>query len=379
MTEPPATSTSAPVPGKRVRPGGPVPFPDFMEEALYHPARGYYARGTDQVGRRGDFFTSVSVGPVFGKILARRFLRWWRENGRPDRWRIIESGAHDGTLAGDILRELRELDATAWDGLGYTIREPIPALRDAQQAALAGFGEKTRLMNPRDSAEEKLPGIAFGNELLDALPFHVIEWKGGRWQECQVAPAGDGIFQWQSVPIEPGPLADAVAPLGNAFPEGYRTEVRTGLKSFLAPLLEMLAHGLLVWPDYGFARPDYYHPDRTGGTLRTFSRHRAGTDPLDKPGESDITAHVDFTAVAEAGIGLGCTVAAFQSQGAWLTGNAREWLLRQEGNPDPAEMRQFQTLTHPAHLGRSFQVLELSWREPASPAPEDLRRLALRP
>jgi SAM-dependent MidA family methyltransferase len=148
--------------------------------------------------------------------------------------------------------------------------------------------------------------------------------------------------------------------VGVAFPEGYRTEIRTCYRDFLAPLAGALSSGLMIWIDYGFPREDYYHPGRTEGTLRTFSRHRAGDDPLAHPGEADITAHVDFTAVAEAAQSLGWRQTLLRDQGRWLTDICRDWLLEMEGSPQPALLRQFQTLMHPAHLGAKFHALELS-------------------
>lgn len=338
-----------------------------METALYDPRLGYYARGSRQVGRAGDFFTSVSVGPVFGELLARRILREWLDWGSPARWRIIECGAHDGTLAADVLGTLRRLDAAAYGSLEYVIPEPLPALQAAQRGTLREFGEAVRfLADPAELAGNPLPGLAFGNELLDALPFHVVERHGGRWLECTVALDSGGGLKWETREIHDPLLKSALAPLGEAFPEGYRTEIRTCIESFLKPLVRALDGGLMVWVDYGFARPEYYHPDRTSGTIRTFSNHHAGENPLARPGETDITAHVDFTAVADAAIRLGGKPVWFHHQGSWLTEIGRDWLLEQEGNPRSSDLRQFQTLTHPAHLGRSFNVLELSWRESAA-------------
>lgn len=361
---------------ERIKQGGPLRFPEFMAMALYEPALGYYARGTRQVGRGGDFFTSVSVGPLFGGLLARRFLREWRESGNPARWRIIECGAHDGTLASDVLGELRKLDTHAFDALEYAIPEPLPALQAAQRETLAPFPDRVRYLNsPDELAADPLPGIAFGNELLDALPCHIIEWRGGLWTECLVALAADGSLAWEPAEIRDPLLLAALAPLGTDFPAGYRTEIRTGYREFLAPLARALQGGLMIWADYGFARPEYYHPARSSGTLRTFSKHRAGENPLAHPGGTDITAHVDFTAVAEAAQSLGGHPAVFQNQGSWLTETARDWLREQEGNPQPAALRQFQTLTHPAHLGGAFHVLELSWKPPAATSASLAHRL----
>lgn len=322
-----------------------------MEIALYHPEYGYYARGIRQVGRAGDFFTSVSVGPLFGRLLARRFLKWWQGAGSPAPWRIMEIGAHDGTLAGDVLGEILLLDPAAFAGLEYIISEPLPRLQTAQRETLAAFPNARIVDQPEGLSP--LPGIAFGNEILDALPFHVIERTGGEWRECLVG-LEDDEFVWIPGAVLPnGP--------GGDFREGYRTEIRTCFADFFKPLFASLTHGLLIWPDYGYEHSDYYHPDRTDGTLRTFSSHQAGENPLDAPGSVDITAHVDFTAAAEAAASLGGIPSATRTQSAWLTDIARDLLLSMEGKPDASVLRQFQTLTHPAHLGSRFHVLEISW------------------
>jgi len=368
----------------RIEREGPLPFPEFMATALYEPRLGYYARETRQVGRGGDFFTSVSVGPLFGQLLARRFLAWWHETGPPTRWRIIECGAHDGTLAGDILAALQTLSPSAFEALEYRIIEPLPLLAEAQTANLAAFGETVGVLSsPATLIQDPLPGIVFGNELLDALPFHLVEWRDGAWAELRVdndspaSPAPNFLFQISTPPFAPD-LAAALDRLPT--PTGpYRTEVRTNFASFLAPLFAALTHGRMIWPDYGFARPEFYTPERTTGTLRTFQRHRAGEDPLDSPGEKDITAHVDFTAVAEAAIELGATPAEFSAQGSWLTRLAEPWLRENEAALTPAQIRQFQTLVHPGHLGAKFHVLELAWNESDDPeqVAQSRRRLAL--
>jgi len=191
--------------------------------------------------------------------------------------------------------------------------------------------------------------------------------RSGHWLERLVALDTDGSFAWKTGEITDRVLLDALAPLGEDFPDGYRSEVRTSFVSLLDALARSLHHGLMLWADYGFARPDYYHPDRTTGTLRTFANHRAGEDPLENPGLSDITAHVDFTAVAEAALALGGRPVDFRNQGSWLIDTARAWLLELEGHPQPSFARQFQTLTHPDHLGGRFHILELSWNPARTP------------
>lgn len=366
----------------RIAADGPLDFATFMGLALYHPESGYYARQTRQVGREGDFFTSVSVGPLFGRILAHRFLRGWRAAGSPPRWRIIEAGANDGSLAADILAEITTREPAAATALDYVIAEPLPHLRTIQQARLTGRSATARILaGPEPLAQDPLPGFAFGNEVLDALPCHALVVQQGAWRERRIALAENGGLTWHTDPSPlPDTLAAAIAGVGTDFPEGYLCEVRVNHRDFLAPLRDGLTLGRMVFFDYGFARPEFFHPGRACGTLRTYSKHRAGDDPLADPGSRDLTAHVDFTAVANAGIDLGCPPVRYQSQSAWLTTEARELLMELDGRPDPETVRQFQTLTHPAQLGARFQVLELSCGEdsPTLPA-SDRHRLALRP
>lgn len=351
----------------RIADSGPIRFAELMAVALYHPEHGYYAKNTQQVGRGGDFFTSVSVGPLFGQLLARRFAAEWHHLGQPAAWRIMECGAHDGKLARDILDTLANHDPAAHAAAEYAIAEPLDRLRTAQREMLHDHPGKLRsVANAADLPP--MPGIIFGNELLDALPFDVIEFRDGMWHECRIQVDESDQLAWHLCPPTDPTLIANLDPLGTIFPDGYRSELRTNYRSFLEPLRQTLTVGTMLWIDYGFTRDDYYHPDRTSGTLRTFSRHRAGEDPLAAPGDADITAHVDFTAVAEALESLGGKVARLQSQGTWLTTLARDWLLQQEGKPDAAMLRQFQTLTHPGHLGRSFQVIESSFET----ASEDL-------
>ncbi len=374
---PAATPSLRAILGDKIGCDGPLSFADFMALALYHPDLGYYAREPRQVGRGGDFFTSVSVGPLFGELLARRFIREWNELGSPPRWRIVELGAHDGTLAADVLGAISRLDPPAFANVEYVISEPLPRLRDAQRETLAGFVANTRWVgNVEELSGDRLPGIVFGNELLDALPFHVVEFRDHAWQACHVGMEDDG-FLW--VPgIVDEEIRKALDHLGNDFPDGYRTEIRTDIGGFLEPLFKCLSSGRILWFDYGFARPELYHPDRVKGTLRTFSKHRAAENPLTDVGGIDITAHVDFTAVAEAAMSLGAVPTCFKNQGAWLTEIGRDWLLTLEGQPSAEGLRHFQTLTHPAHLGGSFHVLELALNLPDAAIPSaEIQRLAL--
>lgn len=333
---------------EKILSSGPLFFQHFVAEALYDPEQGYYAQAAGQVGRAGDFFTSVSTGPLFGQLLAAHISGWWREIGQPARWRIVEAGANDGSLARDILAALEV------PGFEYVVVEPLPHLAEALRAR----GDALRVVDSTTSlAGDPLPSFVLGNEVLDALPFHVIESDGTGWRELGVDAAGEG-FAWTDL----GPASPELVAGLPMRPAGYRTEVRDNYRSFLEAMKLGMSSGRMLWFDYGFDREDYYHESRTTGTLRTFSKHRAAEDPLVSPGKIDITAHVDFTALAEAGSALGGRVIRDQRQGLFLTEVARPWLLSLEGRTDVAkELRAFQTLTHPGQLGAKFRVMEMEF------------------
>ncbi|QJE97647.1 class I SAM-dependent methyltransferase [Luteolibacter luteus] len=327
-----------------------------MAAALYDPEEGYYARPAGQVGRAGDFFTSVSVGPLFGRLLAECVMEWYREAGKPPRWRLVELGANDGTLAMDLHAALKEM-VGGGSGLEHVVIEPLPQLAAALREKCGGFLRVEDSSGPL--AEDPLPSFVLGNEVLDALPFHVIESNGQAWEEMGVSLEGDA-FAWAGIGPAPTGLVEGIP----VFPAGYRTEVRDNFPEFLAPLVGAMASGRMLWIDYGFPRDDYYHESRTKGTLRTFSQHRAAEDPLQSPGEIDITAHVDFTAVEEAIEALGGKVTLFERQGRFLTHCARPWLMSMDGRTDAEAMkavRAFQTLTHPGQLGASFHMMIAEW------------------
>lgn len=346
----------------RIGQSGALPLPDFLRLALYHPALGYYSRGEAVVGKAGDFFTSVSVGPVFGRLLAARCVRWWLANQRPNPWRIVELGAHDGSLAMDVLDAMREIQPDAFAAVQYAIPEPLAAVAQRQQERLGtAFPRQFRAPTLADLAATPLPGVVFANELIDALPFHLVRFSAGEWLERQVVVDSCGALGWTDAPLT-GELAAFCATLGHGFPDGYTTEVRLGVEILMADMAACLTHGLLCLIDYGFASVDYYHPSRTSGTLRTFARHRGAEDPLQSPGHQDITAHVDFTALLRSGVAAGLLPHLWVDQGRYLTTLAHDWLLSLETAPESARIplvRQFQTLTHPAHLGARFHVLEM--------------------
>lgn len=346
-----------------------VPFSEWMDLALYDPEAGYYCRrgedpGFRDLGRKGDFYTSVSVGETFGFLLAQRLVRDWESDfGAELPFVLVEQGGHDGRLARDLLAALGEIRPALLAGLEYRIVEPRAALREALESLLADLpGPRPRLVP--SLAEAAAPaGIFLGNELLDAFPVDLITFEGGRWRERRVAwdaEAGRPIFA--SAPLRTA-LADFAETLGSDFPEGYLTEVCLAVDAWMADAAELFERGRWWIVDYGQRREDYYLPQRSRGTLRTFQDHRVGDDPFAAPGGQDLTADVDFTRVEEAAHRAGLRTRRFTDQHHFLIEAARPWLLSLEGNPPDSRtakrLRQFQTLTHPGMMGKRFKVLEL--------------------
>lgn len=357
-----ATDTLQQMIHNRIKSHGSIPFNEFMHTVLYEPQLGYYTQGASRVGKKGDFFTSVSVGSLFGTILAQRIISFWNET-QPSAWRILELGAHDGQLALDILNTIASVEPSAYETLTYVISEPLTPLREAQVAKLSTTHPE-RVQWIQDFSELS-PAISFifGNELLDALPCHLLEIRDNTWLERRVSIGHDESLEWKlSTDFSEPKLHQALQSLGNQFPEGYQTEIRTNYDELFQQLQPTLTESLMIWIDYGFARPEYYHPDRSTGTVRTFHQHQAGENPLVKLGEIDITAHVDFTSVAEAAITCSLHPIQFQSQGTWLTHLASAWLIQAEknGTLTPEHIQQFKMLTHPSQLGSQFHVIELS-------------------
>lgn len=305
---------------------GPMPFRDFMARALYDPQHGYYASGRARIGRKGDYFTSVSVGPLFGALLARQFAEVWEKLGRPTGFTLVEQGAHDGTLAADVLAALPGEMPTR-----LTIIEPSPHWRAAQQAKLAG--RDVHWVESVDALEPFI-GVHYSNELLDAFPIHLVHRVDGTLRERAVALEG-ARFVFTDVPPSSARL--------------HEGEVNLAALDWLRALAPKLTRGVALVIDYGYTRTD----PRTD-TLEAIAAHRR-VDPLENPGEADITAHVDFAALATA---TDLDVLGFTDQHHFLVALSR--LHFAEGvRPDPRDARAFQTLSHPTMLGRAFKVLAL--------------------
>lgn len=369
------SSTSAtPALIKIIAAAAPLRFSEYMELVLYHKELGYYAQPPGHVGRAGDYFTSVSCGPAFGMILAETIASWWRSSAVSGPWRIIEPGPDTGALAADIIEALLASHPDVAAEMEYVTIDPLPRPRTSQQQTLARFGTMVRCLGDTGGLKP-LPTFVIANEIIDALPCRLIEFRGGAWWEIHVvASEEEAEFEENLVLLAENEIITTLEKNG-PFPDGYRTEVRDNHKDFLESLTQVISRGRLLFFDYGFAAPDYYQPNRTRGTLRVYQNHCALENPLDHPGQTDITAHVDFTALAKSAQGLGCAVMRFEPQEFYLSRNASNLLHNWTKNPKL--LRNFQSLIHPAQLGGRFQALEFSIRENQDNCYTALRRLAM--
>jgi SAM-dependent MidA family methyltransferase len=341
---------------------GGIRFDRFMELALYCPECGFYERDEDSVGRGGDFHTSVSVGPLLGELLAFQARRWWRASGR-ERLRLVEAGAHGGRLAADVLRWWHTRHPAETERVGYALLEPSPRREMWQRRRLAVFGQQVEWWRdwPAPAADEF--SVILSNELLDALPVRRFGWDAaaGRWFEWGVG-GGPERFDWARLPLTEVALAadlPAAPELLAALPDGFTLERNLAAEAWWARAAVWLRCGRLLTLDYGDWPEHALCPERSEGTLRAYRRHQMQADVLADPGEQDLTANVDFRRIAAAGERAGLRTEVFLPQGRWLAqlGAAAMQAGAEFGDWTSGHTRQFQTLTHPDHFGRRFQVL----------------------
>lgn len=345
---------------------GVIPFERFMEIALYCPETGYYEKKKDTVGRRGDFVTSVSAGPMYGELLAFQLAEWLLEIKtrcpRLSTLQLVEAGAHDGRLAADILAWLRAERPKLFGEIEYILLEPSVDRREWQEETLKPFAPRVRW---HDAGLAKLNGqvhgVIFSNELLDAFPIRRFGWDASvkRWFEWGVRRE-DGRFAWAK--MEPANLPSVLeqlpAGLLAVLPDGYVVEDSPAAEKWWCDAGKALACGKLLAVDYGFGEDELLAPARQRGTLRAYYQHHLADDVLANAGDQDLTAHVNFAAIQKAGESAGLRTEQFCSQPQFLTRIlGRAIKTGSYASLDAKQVRQFQTLTHPEHLGRAFRVL----------------------
>jgi len=322
----------------RVQKRGPISFAWFMQQALYHPEHGYYSSGRCVIGRKGDYFTNVAVGPLFGQLLAAQFSEIWERLGKMNNFVIVEQGAHDGQFAWDVLEFVQKRLPEFFDALRYRILEPFPILEEQQRRRLEAFGDKVEW---RDSPEP-FTGVHFSNELLDAMPVRLIS----DGTEKLVGLNGDNF-----VFVE--------RPVG-------KTRFNQAALEWIDQIAANLQRGYVIAIDYGFLDEEFER------NVQVRAQHRHLDSPFEQIGDADITMFVHWKSIVERAQANGLRVAGFTDQHHFLMGiichfarggsperPAGDW--GQSPLPDRAKAkRELQTLLHPEMLGRAFQVLALA-------------------
>ena len=336
--------------------GGWLSFARYMELALYAPGLGYYSAGSAKLGGAGDFVTAPDLSPLFARCLARQVSQLIAADV-PD---VLELGAGSGALAAGLLTELATLDRLPHR---YLILEVSADLKARQRARLSTLAPHLfERVHWLDALPATLNATVLANEVLDALPVHIIRTRGGEVEELGVTLAANGNRFARGYRPAPAAVLAAVADLGLP-DDDYETEVNLAAPALTRSLGNILERGALLFVDYGFPAREYYHPQRSCGTLMCHYRHHVHDDPFVLVGLQDITAHVDFTAIAVAGLDSGVEVLGYTTQAQFLVNLGITDLLSET----PAEAvrayaplaAQAQKLLSPAEMGERFKVLAL--------------------
>jgi len=335
--------------------GGWISFARYMELALYAPGLGYYSAGSKKIGGSGDFVTAPEISPLFSRCLAHQAAQVIAETGGD----VLELGAGTGRLAVQMLLELQKLNSLPQH---YRILEVSADLRAVQKETLARElpEDLSQRVEWLDALPATLTGFVFGNEVLDALPVDIVAWQQDGCHERGVA-LEDGRFVWRERPLPHESLLETASALD--LPPGYVSEICLAATGLIASLATRLERGLVLFIDYGFPRREYYHPQRFSGTLMCHYRHQAHDDPFFYPGLQDITAHVDFTSMAEAGVTHGLQLQGYTTQAQFLINCGITDLLSEVSPTDMAAYlpltTQAQKLLSPAEMGELFKVIAL--------------------
>lgn len=344
--------------------GGAIPFWRFMELALYAPGLGYYSAGATKFGAAGDFITAPELGPLFAECVAEAVVPVLQQLG--PQAHFVEVGGGSGRFAGDAITRMAQMDALP---ARYSILEPSADLRERQGEYLrqrldaSQFRRVHWLERP---PQDEWHGVLFANEVIDALPTPRFAIVDGEVMEEHVGLGAEGGFKRVDRPAD-ALLSAAVRhverQLPQPFAEGYRSELLPQLPYWIQAVIGGLRNGAMLFVDYGFARSEYYLPQRNDGTLRAFHRHTVSGNVFANPGLQDLTASVDFTALAEAGTGAGFEFSGYCSQAAFLIGNKLDERLaaHEAGLDDEAALyalrQQAKQLTLPAAMGEGFQAM----------------------
>jgi len=326
---------------ERIKAQGTITFADFMAACLYEPGLGYYTSPGRKVGAEGDFYTSSNVHRVFGRLIAREIVRMWHSLDEPADFQIVEAGAANGRLAADIMDAVAELEPALYANITCRLIEAEPSLAETQRTMLAAHLPRLAWSSPEELASGALAitGCLLTNELVDALPVHLVEMTAAGLREIVVAADGDQFCE-QFAPLSTPAISAYLDKLGVILNPGQRAEVHLAAAQWLAGVARSLKRGFVITIDYGYQAAELYGPMRKNGTLLCYYRHKVEENPYVRVGLQDITTHVDFTSLMNSGAADGLTTVWYGEQYRFLmAAGMMEELLALESRPVAEEAR----------------------------------------
>jgi SAM-dependent MidA family methyltransferase len=344
----------------RIRATGPIPFAEYMEACLYHPELGYYAKSNQKVQK--DYITNVDVSPVFARLLALQFHEMWEQMGRPFRFCLVEGGAGDGSLARQILDYLEEARGYFYAALDYIAVERSPARRALQRIMLETHRKRKKFTSASEMPESIPFGVVFSNELLDAMPVHRVVQEKDMLRELYVALGRNGFCEERG-PLSTSAISDYFKLQKIELRRSQQAEAGLAARDWLVEAGGRLEEGFVVTVDYGREARELYDERHMLGTLMAYDRHRASEEFYRAPGEQDLTAHVNFTALSLYGSLAGLARTGLVTQTNFLISMARHEGLQRfasEAQSEADELRArllFKKLIYPEGMGETFQVL----------------------
>jgi len=356
---PPATALTK-ILLERIRQHGPITFADFMETCLYHPEHGYYTCNIPRQGV-GDYYTSPEVHPIFGRLLARQFREMWEILGRPQEFHLVEFGAGQGTLAATLLDWIKQNAPEFAHALRLLLVERSPRLRELGEQRLAGC-LPGQVQWASELGQTQLVGCVYSNELVDAFPVHRVVQRPAGLREIYVAARGDELIEQEGELSSPA-LADYLIRYGAPLAQGQQAEVGLQALAWLEQVAAVLACGFLLTIDYGYLARELYSASRPAGTLLAYRGHRVSDDLLACPGDQDLTAHVNFTALIEHGRTLGLLPCGYTTQTKFLLALGKANEFADLYAPDASEAQRYKArlqlkqLIYPEGMGETFKVL----------------------
>jgi SAM-dependent MidA family methyltransferase len=350
---------------ERIDAKGRITFAEYMAACLYEPGLGYYTSPGRKVGAEGDFYTSSNVHQAFGRVIAKELVRMWECLGKPASFELVEVGAGGGQLALDIMDTLAEASPELYEGVTYRFIEKEPSLREVQASKLSNHPSRLAWSDPKELASGRLAinGCLLSNELIDSFPVHLVELTRDGLREVYVVNSEDG-FGEQVAELSDPEIGLYLERVEATLVVGQRAEVNLAAPAWISAVASCLVRGFVLTVDYGFPAKVLYRSGRMNGTLLCYHRHTLEESPYIRPGLQDITAHVDFTTLMQAGEAVGLTTAWFGEQYRFLMGGgiiqelmALEAMATREEEKIKHRLALKKLMLPEGGMGDTFQVL----------------------